>query len=202
LGLGENYVVSVSDQGIPQSRNSQVAEGEEPTIVEYLDRFALGHKSHSPTSSDESHGSPISPKSIDHGVLIAERTYNNRGKSNTVVFQKTQEPVSTAVAPPVIRTDVLHWEATITSWSACADHEQNWENKRGEAMAKPMIDYLYTNSHPTYRTLLLELTRVMHKNGLQRKKSWETSGKTDPVVFQRPQLGSLGKLDLDLELTL
>ena len=32
------------------------------------------------------------------------------------------------------------------------------------------------------------LSRMMHKNGLERKKFWETMGNTDPVVFQRPQV--------------
>jgi len=90
----------------------------------------------------------------------------------------------------------VDYAACITSWSACADDEQNWENGKGEAMGTPMIEYLHEHPRPTYDELLTQLASIMRNNGKERERAWKQVGLKEKVVFQRPQLGSLKELNL------
>jgi len=93
------------------------------------------------------------------------------------------------------------YRACITSWSASAADEQNWENAKGETVVTDMINYLYENPKPTYRALLSDLARAATRNGKDRAEAWRSAGLTETVVFQHPQLSSLKKLDLDDRVT-
>jgi len=94
------------------------------------------------------------------------------------------------------------YKACVTSWSACADDELNWENARGEAMGTPMVQYLDKDPKPTYDRLLSHLAQVMRENGKERQEAWKRAGQKEKVTFQRPQLGSLQELDLQMPITI
>jgi len=187
LALGQNYAITGD---IDDHWDKDKADKEIRGVVRsnshqnlYIRPFANNRKSSLPLNI-----------SVDRKSRRNE-IYSTRGSGN--MYEAIQVPSRNATNSRNIGEVQRPYAANVTSWSACADNEQNWENARGEAMGTPMIAYLYDNPDPTYDDLLSELALIMRRNGKERQKAWKEAGLKEIVVFQRPQLGSLRELDLN-----
>lgn len=202
LALDQSYVVSLADhsrkdeeekdtktpssdkendkRGVPRSATHP---GVQHTITPFTNKFRPYRKSSLPLVPNLGTPVPFQQRGSAHSPAPTSGQAALQNLTNGKDLARGQPPV--------------HYEACVTSWSACADDEQNWENAKGEAMGTPMIQYLYDNPQPTYNELLSALAGIMRNNGKERQRAWRRAGLREKVIIQRPQLGSLGGLNLD-----
>ncbi|KZT37041.1 hypothetical protein SISSUDRAFT_1049075 [Sistotremastrum suecicum HHB10207 ss-3] len=104
--------------------------------------------------------------------------------------------------PPVNNVGVVSMQndspcapALVTCWSACDDGQLVYENVRGEAAQKHLIQYIRDTDAPTYKGALLHLSEKLREDYEQRQKY--NKGVDTDFESQRPQLGSSVLLNLE-----
>ncbi|KAJ6468202.1 hypothetical protein C8R45DRAFT_1017906 [Mycena sanguinolenta] len=103
--------------------------------------------------------------------------------------------------------------ADVISLGSCKDSELSWENEEGIGMTQALIQVLRKNPHPTLRSLVTDVSHILHQLACDRHRRtnvWKKYrdacaikssglGSFDTETFQHPQIASHKPLDMDTE---